>query len=123
MLYKYPTLSRSECTIFSFHFPCLSGFLLICLINQRPPSGPQKGCHTISTTFCGFPAKECGWWRLKPAKTTSVFFSLILALLRREGGGGKRKALIVSKKVLKRAKKVLDFDNGTVFENHRKSRI
>ena len=99
-----PTLSRSECNIFSFHFPCLSGFLLICLINQRP-SGPQKGCHTISTTFCGFPAKECGWWRLKPAKTTSVFFSLILALLRREGGGGKRKALIVSKKVLKRAKK------------------
>ena len=117
-----PTLSRSECNIFSFHFPCLSGFLLICLINQRP-SGPQKGCHTISTTFCGFPAKECGWWRLKPAKTTSVFFSLILALLRREGGGGKRKALIVSKKVLKRAKKVLDFDNGTVFENHIKSRI
>ena len=98
---RYRDLSVS---FFSFHFPCLSGFLLICLINQRP-SGPQKGCHTISTTFCGFPAKECGWWRLKPAKTTSVFFSLILALLRREGGGGKRKALIVSKKVLKRAKK------------------
>ena len=59
----------------------------------------------------------------KASKDDICLFSLILALLRREGGGGKRKALIVSKKVLKRAKKVLDFDNGTVFENHRKSRI
>ena len=98
--------------VFLFYAWLIKAILLVCL--------------SISTTFCGM-------WRLK--ERDICLFSLILAppllaasnqrsrVLQAEEAanweGGdlarprhrKRKALIVSKKVLKRAKKVLDFDS------------
>ena len=58
----------------------MSGF---CLISQSP----KRLSHYFHNLLW---LASQGMWRLKPAKTTSVFFSLILALLRRRGGRKKK---------------------------------
>ena len=78
MSQRYPALSVLR--IFISFSCCMSGF---CLISQSP----KRLSHYFHNLLW---LASQGMWRLKPAKTTSVFFSLILALLRRRGGRKKK---------------------------------
>ena len=108
--------------MFEFLCPLFQGVLVLCLINQSHPFGVSEYFHNLLWNVASKGKRHLSFFPNFGSSTTSSLEPTKPSLT---GRGGrklrrgdlarprhrKRKALIVSKKVLKRAKKVLDFDS------------